>query len=137
MVRGDKKWSEWSTCNKDCFKVRRRTCNSKLNSNMNVQEDCMGKDIETVVCDDGECNSEVGLTTSGEYSDRIVYFSLIIVCTLCVIFAILFAHAKNRKRRVPSFATDDGKSIAICLVLVDLLKFVVGSNPPSNHSIIL
>lgn len=111
-MRGDKKWSDWSPCSKDCLKSRRRSCNSRLNTNMNSQDDCADKHIETEECDDGECNAALGVGSPSEYSDRIVYFSLIIVCTLCVIFAILFAHSKSRKRRVPSYVTtDDGKLI--------------------------
>lgn len=85
---------------------------------MNVQEDCFGKDIETVECDGGECPMEGIVTKQYEYSDRIVYFSLIIVCTLCVIFAILFAHSKNRKRRAPSFITTDDGMLTILIIII-------------------
>lgn len=117
VVRGDKRWSEWSVCSKDCIMYRRRLCNAKLtsmaHSNVNVQDDCYGKDIETSECKDGDCEQKVPVVpVSG---DRIVYYSLIFVSLLCVVLAILFAQSKKRKRRVPSFiSTDGGKFFDFC-----------------------
>jgi hypothetical protein len=93
---------------------------------MNIQEDCPGKDIETVDCEGGECQiGDVGVGAQpSDYSDRIVYFSLIIVCTLCVIFAVLFAHSKSRKRRVPSFITTDDGKLTVIFVFMILHGFI-------------
>lgn len=72
----------------------------------------MGNNVETADCRDGQCNiiSDNIKNSKGLGSDRIVYFSLIIVSVLCVIFAALYAHTKGRKRRTPAayITEDDG-----------------------------
>ena len=100
VVRSEKRWSEWSTCNVDCIKVRQRNCNSKS------PEDCQGKEVETAECKDGSCEEK-----AAESSDRIIYFSLIIVSVLCVILAALFAHSKRKKPEIPDYiVTDNGEA---------------------------
>ena len=112
VVRGDKKWSDWSICSKDCIKYRRRlTCNTKLtslHSSVSVQDDCFGKDVETSECKDGDCEHKIPAIVPVN-NDKIVYYSLIIVSALCVVLAVLFAKSKNYKRRVPSFISDGGE----------------------------
>lgn len=100
VVRSEKRWSEWSTCNVDCIKVRQRNCNSKS------PDDCQGKEVETAECHDGNCQEKVP-----ESTDRIIYFSLIIVSVLCVVLAALFAHSKRKKPDIPDYiVTDNGES---------------------------
>jgi hypothetical protein len=99
VVRSEKRWSEWSACTADCFKVRERKCNSKS------PDDCQGKEVETAECKDGSCQEKIA-----ENSDRIIYFSLIVVSVLCVILAALFAHSKRKKPEIPDYiVADNGK----------------------------
>lgn len=99
VVRSEKRWSEWSVCSVDCIKVRQRNCNSKS------PEDCQGKEVETADCRDGSCEEKVA-----ENSDRIIYFSLIIVSVLCVVLAALFAHSRRKKPEIPDYiVTDNGE----------------------------
>lgn len=99
IVRSEKRWSEWSTCNADCLKFRTRNCNSKS------PEDCHGKEVDTAECKDGSCEEKIA-----ESSDKIIYFSLIVVSLLCVILAGLFAHAKRKKPEIPDYiVTDNGE----------------------------
>lgn len=99
IVRSEKRWSEWSTCNADCLKFRQRNCNSKS------PEDCQGKEVETAECRDGSCEEKVA-----ESSDRIIYYSLIVVSVMCVVLAALFAHSRRKKPEIPDYiVTDNGK----------------------------
>lgn len=100
VVRSEKRWSEWSACNSDCVKFRQRNCNSKS------PEDCQGKEVESAECKDGSCEEKVVESSS----DRIIYFSLIVVSVLCVVLAALFAHSKRKKREIPDYiVTDNGE----------------------------
>lgn len=112
VVRGDKKWSEWSVCSKDCIKYRRRLCNAKLtsmtHSNVNVQDDC--SDVGTSECRDGDCQQKeivAVVQPTPRSTDKYVYGSLIFLSILCIVLAILFAKSNKRKRRVPSFISTD------------------------------
>lgn len=99
IVRSEKRWSDWSACNADCLKFRHRNCNAKS------PDDCHGKEVETAECKDGSCEEKIA-----ENSDRIIYFSLIIVSVLCVILAALFAHSKRKKPEIPDYiVTDNGE----------------------------
>lgn len=98
VVRSEKRWSDWSSCNVDCIKIRQRNCNSKS------PDDCQGKEVETMECRDGSCTEKVA-----EGFDRIIYFSLIVVSVLCVVLAALFAHSKRKKPEIPDYiVTDNG-----------------------------
>jgi len=102
LVRNEKRWSEWSSCSSECLRFRRRSCNPKL------ENDCSDNLVEKLDCRDGLCQER---PASGEGSDRIVYFSLIIVSVLCVILAALFAHSKRKKPEIPDYiVTDNGKA---------------------------
>lgn len=99
VVRSEKRWSEWSACNIDCLRYRSRNCNSKS------PEDCQGKETEAAECHDGSCEEK-----ASEGSDRIIYFSLIIVSVLCVVLAALFAHSRRKKPEIPDYiVTDNGE----------------------------
>lgn len=103
IVRSEKRWSEWSTCNADCERFRQRNCNNKS------PEDCQGKEVETVPCRDGACEE-----VKSEGFDRIIYFSLIIVSVLCVVLAALFAHSRRKKPEIPDYiVTDNGKRVMV------------------------
>lgn len=106
VIRSEKRWSEWTLCGKDCRKTRWRNCKPRS------YDECQGKDLETVECNDGSCELKHHSQSAQERSDRIVYFSLIIVSILCVILAVLFAHSKRKKPEIPDYiVTDDGKQI--------------------------
>jgi Immunoglobulin I-set domain len=100
VVRSEKRWSEWSMCGADCRKFRQRNCNARS------PDDCQGKEVENIACNDGNCYQPIP-----ESSDRIVYISLIIVSVLCVILAALFAHSRRKKpESIPDYiVTDNGK----------------------------
>lgn len=106
IVRSEKRWSEWSVCSIDCRKTRYRNCNSRS------QNDCQGKEMETLDCNDGNCEliAPSSPASSQERSDRIVYISLIIVSILCIVLAALFAHSKRKKPEIPDYiVTDNGE----------------------------
>lgn len=101
LVRNEKRWSEWSSCTADCLKYRERKCNPK------AQDECHGKEVESIECKDGLCEEKIPDQSS---SDRIVYYSLIIVSVLCVVMAALFAHSRRQKHEIPDYiVTDNGK----------------------------
>ncbi|KAG5681635.1 hypothetical protein PVAND_011051 [Polypedilum vanderplanki] len=98
LVRSEKRWSEWSTCNVDCKKTRQRNCNARS------PDDCQGKEVETIECQDGNCQQK----QIQPRSDRIVFSSLIILSVLCVVLAALFAHSRRKKPEIPDYiVTDD------------------------------
>ncbi|XP_055346304.1 netrin receptor UNC5C-like isoform X2 [Paramacrobiotus metropolitanus] len=49
-------WSEWSTCNPDCLRQRRRTCTNPPPSNGGAY--CSGADVETSNCTGGMCRPD-------------------------------------------------------------------------------
>jgi hypothetical protein len=103
VVRSEKRWSEWTTCGVDCRKTRQRNCNARS------PDDCQGKEIEILDCNDGSCQNQKQVQPR---SDRIVYISLIILSVLCVILAALFAHSKRKKPEIPDYiVTDNGELI--------------------------
>lgn len=112
IVRSEKRWSDWSACNIDCLKFRTRNCNSKS------PDDCHGKEVETAECKDGSCEEKIA-----ESSDKIIYFSLIVVSLLCVVLAALFAHAKRKKPEIPDYiVTDNGERHKINVFLIKSIK---------------
>ncbi|CRL02294.1 CLUMA_CG015370, isoform A [Clunio marinus] len=103
IVRSEKRWSEWSSCNSDCLKFRHRNCNSRS------PDDCQGKEVETAECRDGSCEEKI----NSDNSDRVIYFSLIIVSVLCVVLAALFAHSKRKKPEIPDYIVTDNEILEI------------------------
>lgn len=120
IVRSEKRWSEWSICGTDCHKKRYRNCNSRS------PDDCQGKEVETLDCNDGNCELRLPSSpaTSQERSDRIVYISLIIVSILCIVLAALFAHSKRKKPEIPDYiVTDNGEDAFLCFLLTFQIRF--------------
>jgi hypothetical protein len=104
VVRSEKRWSEWTLCGADCRKTRQRNCNARS------PDDCQGKEVETIECQDGNCLQ----TPIEPRSDRIVFSSLIVLSVLCVVLAALFAHSRRKKPEIPDYiVTDDGELILI------------------------
>lgn len=108
VVRSEKRWSEWTTCSSDCVKFRTRNCGSKSPS------DCVGKEVETADCADGNCRALVNnLNSDNNNNAYLIYIFLIFVIVVCVLAALIFAHYKKKKPEIPDYIVTDNGELAL------------------------
>ncbi|CAG9864740.1 unnamed protein product [Phyllotreta striolata] len=96
-------WSEWSDCNQDCTKTRKRQC---LPGSEGGRKTCNGKDFQTTKCPTDQCKTvELTKVAGGNYEKTQNDLNVVVIC-LAAIFGILLTSVvvyyfirKHRKKK--------------------------------------
>ncbi|XP_063918325.1 netrin receptor UNC5B isoform X3 [Zophobas morio] len=105
-------WSEWSHCNSDCLKTRRRQC---IPGNGQGRKTCNGRDTQTISCNTEQCRSmelsrvrEANLENTK--NDIALYIGVtvgIFVVSLLSFFLTRMYWKKNRHQSLYNMASND------------------------------
>ncbi|KAJ3633421.1 hypothetical protein MTP99_010372 [Tenebrio molitor] len=105
-------WSEWSHCNSDCLKTRKRQC---IPGGGQGRKTCNGKDTQTMSCTREQCRSlKLSEVTEANFQDTKNDIALYIGVTAAIFFVSLLSFfltrmywKKNRHQSLYNMASND------------------------------